>query len=148
MLSRMQRWIAAALLAAALPAAALPAAGCYRSSPPPTPEPPRPVAQEPQSTHAGFRAWRPTAPDERSTIADAIEKLGQFADDMCACTDKTCADTVTQDMTRWSAEMAKDRDELKPTPEEMEQATRAAERLSKCMMTAMSAGSSPSMPTP
>jgi hypothetical protein len=142
MLSRMQRWIAAALLAAAL------AAGCYRSSPPPAPEPPRPVAQEPQSTHAGFRAWRPAAPDERSTIADAIEKLGQFADDMCACTDKTCVDTVTQELTRWSAEMSKTAPNPNPSPEEMELATRAAERLGKCMTTAMSAGSSPAMPTP
>jgi hypothetical protein len=133
----MKRWVAAALLAA----------GCYRSSPQPAPEPPRPIYQEPQPSSARSRPVRPVAED-RSMIAVAIEKLGEFADDMCACKDRACADTVSQDMTRWSTELSKDHEDLKPTPEEMEEATRVSERLSKCMVAAMSYGTPTAPPTP
>jgi hypothetical protein len=130
MLVGMKRWIAAAALAA----------GCYRSSPPPeSPEPPRPAIQEPEASRPRFRPVRRPA-HERSLIADALVKLGEFADDMCACTDRTCADTVSQEMTRWSADLAKDTEDFKPTPEEMEEATRVTERLSQCMVTAMGYG--------
>ena len=87
------------------------------------------------------------APPERSAIGEAIAKLEELTDDMCACTDRTCADTVTQEMTRWSTEMAKDHADLKPTAEEIEEATRISERLSKCMMAAMGYGA-PSTPPP
>ena len=138
MLSGMKRWIAVALLAA----------GCYRSSPPPPPpEAPRPAGEEPRASFARPRPARPPV-QERSTIADAIARLGEFADDMCACKDRACADQVSQDMTRWSTEMSRDHDELKPTEEEMEEATKVTERLSKCMVTAMGLGAPTSPPTP
>jgi len=138
MLVGMKRWIAAALLAA----------GCYRSSPPAeAPEPPRPVVQEPQASFARSRPARPPA-TERSMIAEAIQKLGEFADDMCACKDRTCADGVSQAMTRWSTELAKDHDDMTPTAEEMEEATRVTERLSKCMVAAMSFAPASAPPAP
>jgi hypothetical protein len=140
MLLGMKRWTALLLLAVL-------AAGCYRSAPQSAPEPPRPVYQEPQAPVARVHRSQPVA-DDRSTIAVAIEKLGEFADDMCACTDRTCADTVSLEMTRWSAEMSKDHEDLKPTPEEMEEATRVTERLSKCMVTAMGYGATSGSPTP
>lgn len=150
MLVGMKRWIAAALLAA----------GCYRSSPPPaspppaSPEPARPAFQEPAATYAHARS-HPTRPaPERGLIAEAIAKLGELADDMCACSDRTCADAVSQEMTRWSSEMQmkmKGGDEkLEPTEEETQEAMKVGERLSKCMMTAMGHGASspPAPPSP
>jgi hypothetical protein len=136
-----------------LAAVALLAAGCYRSTPPaaPGPEPVQPIYYQSQATyaHARFQSARQVS-DERSLIAQAIAKLGNFADDMCACTDKTCADQVSQEMTRWSTEMSKEysnSEDFRPTEEEMEEAQQVTERLSKCMMTAMGYGN-PSPPTP
>lgn len=141
MLTGMQRWIAAALVAA----------GCYRSSPPPPPPPterPRPAYEEPPPPSARYRPPRPATP-ARSAIGEALVKLNELTNDMCACTDRTCADAVQQELTRWSEEMSKDRDAYeKPTEEELEEATRVTQRLSSCMMTAMGHGPPPPPPSP
>ena len=131
------------------------AAGCFRSSPPPAApaspaaSPARLAYHEPQATyaHARFRSTR-QAPGERSVIAEAIDRLGEFADDMCACTDRTCADRVSQDMTRWSMELSKTHEDLRPTEDEMEEASLVTERLSKCMMTSMGYGNPTTPPPP
>lgn len=128
------RWLALALVVA----------GCYRNAPPaePVPAPSRPSTSEVQSSYAHVRI-RSTAqaPQERSVIGDLIEQLDRFAEDMCACSDKTCADTVTQEMTRWSTEITTQYPDLKPTDDEMQEATKVTEKLSKCMMQAMGYGS-------
>jgi hypothetical protein len=134
----MKLWIAAALLAT----------GCYRSAAPTEPPPaPGPGAGEPQPV-AHAHVHRPPAPP-RTTIADAIAKMQELTDEMCACTDRACADAVTAKMTQWSSEMAQahGEDELKPSDEDVKEMTAVAERLGKCMMTAMS-GPSTSPPTP
>jgi hypothetical protein len=138
MLGGMKRWLVAALVAA----------GCYRSSPPPAePEPPRPVVQESASSHAKFRASRPPV-RERSVIAEALVKLEVFADEMCACTDRTCADAVSQELTRWSSDLKDEGLHLEPTEDEMKEATRISEKLSSCMVQAMGYGSPGAPPTP
>ncbi len=145
MILGMQRWItiAAVVLVGA----------CYRSAPPPAspapPAPASPVDQERQASyaHARFSFTQP-AREERSVIAAALARLGEFTDEMCACPDRACADAVSQEMTRWSTELSKDHVELKPTDEEMEEAKQITERLSKCMMTAMGYGNPPPPPTP
>jgi hypothetical protein len=138
----MKRWIAAALVVAGF------VAGCYRSTPPPEePAPPRPMFQEPQPSSASFRSTRPPPP-ARSLISEAIAKLAEFADDMCACTDKPCADAVQSEMTRWSTEISQRKEDYdKPTEEEVEEVTKVSQRLSTCTMTAMGYGSPPP-PTP
>ncbi len=145
MLVGVKRWIALALLAA----------GCYRSAPPPAApaapaaEPSRPAYYEARATyaHARFHSMR-QAPGPRSVIAEAIEKLGEFADDICACTDRTCADRVSQELTQWSMDLQRDHADLKPSEEEMEEASHVTERLSKCMMAAMSYSPPPPPPPP
>jgi hypothetical protein len=139
MLDGMKRWIAAALLA-----------GCYRSSPAPPPEPARPAYQEPQRSSARSSASWSAAP-RRSMIGQVIMKLGQFADDMCACKDRTCADAVQDALSKWTSEMSHDREDLeKPTEEEMEEARQISQRLASCMVTAMGHGTpvTPTPPTP
>ncbi|HWO22162.1 MAG TPA: hypothetical protein VNO30_25540 [Kofleriaceae bacterium] len=124
---------------------ALLAAGCWKSSPPPATvtDAERPLAQEPAPSPSPGKhhAARPAPQRPRGSSADALAKLDEFADDMCACADRTCVDAVTQEMTRWSQEMRDEFKDLKPTDEETAQATRSMERLSKCMTAAMSAGS-------
>lgn len=135
----MKPWIAAALLAT----------GCYRSAPPAPPsEPARPLVQEPTPSGTA-RSRRPATP-VRTAMADAIAKLGELADEMCACTDKACADAVTAEITRWSTEMAGAyRDEAdKPSEDEVKEAMVVSERLSKCMMASMSLGTPPPPPSP
>jgi hypothetical protein len=127
------RWLALALIVA----------GCYRNAPPaePVPAPSRPSTSEVQSSYAHVRI-RSTAqaPQERSLIGDLLVQLDGFAEDMCACSDKACADAVSQEMTRWSTEITKEHSDLKPTDEEMQEATKVTEKLSKCMMQAMGYG--------
>ena len=150
-----KRWpaAAAAAVAVALGAACCAlAAGCYRgsSSPPEAPEPARPIAREPEPAAPRWpRLARRSEPEpERSIMAQAIEKLTEMTDAMCACTDRTCADAVMQEITRWSTEMGKDFQAQKPTDEETREATAIAERLSRCMMKAMGGSPQGSPPTP
>lgn len=129
---RITRWLAPALLALA-PA-------CYRDAPAAAPLPPRPEPTEHREPPAGPRP-RPHpvqrhAP-EQDLMAEAIAKLSDLTDAMCACTDRACADGVVQEMTRWSSEVSPELKELKPTDDETKEATALAERLSRCMMSAM-----------
>lgn len=39
--------------------------------------------------------------------AEAMGKMNKFRDDMCACKEKTCADKVNDEYTKWMQEMAK-----------------------------------------
>ena len=141
----LRRWIAAAVLAC----------GCYRSSPPPAPPAPapdevaRPAYLDRQASYAHARSRSPQpAREERSVIGQAIARLGEFTDEMCACADRTCADAVSQEMTRWSNELSRDHTDLKPTDEEMAEVKLVSERLSTCMMTAMGYGNPPPPPAP
>jgi hypothetical protein len=80
-----------------------------------------------------FRKPNPTA--------DALRKLDQSADQMCACKDKACADKVNDEMTRWATQMAKDEPDLtttKPDADDMKHAEETVKRYSDCMMKAMS----------
>jgi hypothetical protein len=136
MLVGMKRWLVAVLAAA----------GCYRTSPPPAePEPPPPVVQEPTGSHARFRASRPPARGH-SLITEALAKLEVFADEMCACTDRTCADGVSQEMAKWASEMKDEGQNIEPTEDEMKEVTRISEKLTSCTMQAMGSSGSPGAP--
>ena len=82
--------------------------------------------------------------DNRFGLGNAIRKMTEFKDMMCQCADKTCADHVTDQMTKWSMEMAKhvDRD-FKVTEEETKQMTKVTEEFTQCAVKAMSAGTGP-----
>jgi hypothetical protein len=138
MLFEMKRWLTVALLAA----------GCYRSPPPAPPAAPPPSRfEEPAAPSPRLRSMR-AAPREQDRIAVVMTKLIEFADDMCACTDRACADGVTQEITRWSQEMAQEPEDVQPTDQQVEEMTRGMERLTKCMTTAMSVAGPPPPPAP
>ena len=49
---------------------------------------------------------------------EAMAKMAEFKDKMCACKDKKCADDVQDQMNKWSAENAKNAGEKAEAPDE------------------------------
>jgi hypothetical protein len=76
-----------------------------------------------------------------SGAGEAMAKMGEFRDEMCACSDTACAQRVSDEMATWSQEQAKDSKEPpKMTDEETKEATQIGEAMGKCMQKAMGAG--------
>ncbi len=76
----------------------------------------------------------------KSDVDEAVGKMKKFADDMCACKDKACAEKVTAEMVKYGEEMAK-KHEGKAEPavndaqkKEMEEAMK---KLTECTTKAM-----------
>jgi hypothetical protein len=100
-----------------------------------TPEPPQPPA------HVAMHA----APAPGS-FEEAIGKMSGFRDDMCACSDKACADNVTDAMGKWAQEVAMKDDRRrfhKTSEDETKQMAQVAEDFTKCAMKAMTANPRP-----
>lgn len=110
-------------------------AGCWRDSAPPpqAPEPPPPA--QPMAVR---RAPRPLTDAEQ-----AMQMMEKFADELCACQDPACAQSVTDEITRWSQEQARNRVEApKLSDEDMKHMVEVGERMGQCMQNAMAGGSS------
>jgi hypothetical protein len=76
--------------------------------------------------------------------AEAMAKMREFGDKMCQCKDSACAQGVSDEMTKWSMEMAKtDDDPPKMSEEEIKEATEIGTRMGECMVKAMSANMPP-----
>jgi len=129
----MRRWFVLACLIGA----------CWRNEPPVAPSPPPEPAPEPPLRVAE------RSPDPDS-FEDVMSKMGEFRDKMCVCSDTTCAQAVTDEMTKWSTEIAKRANpgvkQPTPTDDQMKEMTAVAQELSKCMAAAMTAGSSTGTP--
>jgi hypothetical protein len=72
---------------------------------------------------------------------DAIAIMSSFRDQMCKCTERVCADNVTEKMTRWGQELAKEAGS-NPTPlteEDTKKMVVVSEEMTKCMTKAMTA---------
>jgi hypothetical protein len=77
------------------------------------------------------------------SFAKAMKAMERFGDEMCACKDTACAQKVSDEMTKWSQEEAKDQKESpKMTEDDIKRATAIGERMGKCMQTAMGMGTS------
>ena len=75
-----------------------------------------------------------------------MAKMSDFRDAMCQCTTMACAQQVSDDMTKWSTEQAKNMKEPpKMSEEDTKKAQAIGEEMGKCMMKAMSP---PAPPTP
>lgn len=71
-------------------------------------------------------------------IEQRLTKLESVKNAMCACTDTACAQRVSDEMTRWSLEVAKTGTRIPNlTGERKERAMRIGEQTSKCMQAAM-----------
>lgn len=74
---------------------------------------------------------------------EAVAKMTEFKDQMCACKDKACADKVQEGMTKWSTEMAAkagDKKDQKADEATMKKMTEVGQAYGECMTKAMSAG--------
>lgn len=102
--------------------------GCGSSAPPPappvanTPPPPPPADAAPSSARGDA----------------AIAKLNEFADAMCRCTTKACAQKTSDDMARWGQELAKTTSsDEQMTEAQTQQATAIGQRMGECVQKAM-----------
>lgn len=69
-----------------------------------------------------------------------VAQLDEFANRMCRCKDKTCADKVQDDVTKWSTEVSSDADASeRPDEQTVKQATEIMTRYSDCMTKLMTA---------
>jgi hypothetical protein len=71
----------------------------------------------------------------------ALKKMGEFRDEMCACSDTACVQKASDEMARWSQEQARDNEDPPPrmSDEQMKRATAIGEEMGKCMQRAMGA---------
>jgi hypothetical protein len=78
--------------------------------------------------------------DHLST-ASAMAAMTKFRDQMCMCKDSACAQKVSDDMTKWGQDMAKDnRDPPRFTDEDTKKFTEIGETMGLCMQKAMGGG--------
>ena len=90
---------------------------------------------------------------KKGGMAEAMNKMGEFKDKMCACKDAKCAEGVSDELTKWSQEMAKTMQQPpKMSEADQKRAAEMGEQMGKCMQTAMGAGAAPegstAAPTP
>lgn len=111
-----------ALAACGSKAAPAPAAPPQNAAPAPAAPPPAPPPSEVPATIDGMMA-----------------KFGEFKDQMCACKDKACADTVMDGMNRWSEKASKESEAMKqkPTDEQMKRMQDVGMAFAECMQKAM-----------
>ncbi|HEU4733699.1 MAG TPA: hypothetical protein VFT22_37655, partial [Kofleriaceae bacterium] len=69
---------------------------------------------------------------KKEGAGDAIAKMSELKDKMCACKDKACADQVAQEMTRWGTEH-KAGEASKLSEEDQKKLVALTEDMTKCM---------------
>jgi hypothetical protein len=96
----------------------------------------------PQPIENKAPAEAPAQPAATSpAAATAMQKLREYTEQMCACSDQTCMQRVADDMTKWSQEMAKQQTEpVKMSDEEVKVATDLGTRMGECMNRLMANG--------
>ena len=74
---------------------------------------------------------------------EAMAKMSEFKDQMCACKDKACADKVTESYTKWGTDMAAKagaNKDMKPDPEMAKKMGEVTQAYTECATKAMMAG--------
>jgi hypothetical protein len=84
-----------------------------------------------------------------SELEIAYHQFSLFTDEMCACRDTACASRVSDEMTKWSVQMAKQqRTPPRMTEGDTKRFTELGERMGKCMQAAMTIPDHPSNQNP
>jgi hypothetical protein len=97
-------------------------------------------AESPREPAAVSNTEPTPAPAPQTPIQEAMAKMREFSDKMCACKDSPCAQAVSDEMTKWAQEMANQTEPVKMTEEDQKAATEIGARMGECMQKAMSAG--------
>lgn len=85
-----------------------------------------------------------------SGLGEALAAMSGFADAMCQCRDKACADSVQERMTKWAIDVAANKEWANRKPDEatMKKMTEHGEKYASCMTKAMAPAPEPSPPPP
>ena len=89
--------------------------------------------QEPVSNAAPVTQAPPPAPSAESLAQDAMRRMTELQDRMCACKDQPCAEGVNADFTKWAEDMSKR--SIKPadiTEEDAKRITDVAIKYQEC----------------
>lgn len=78
--------------------------------------------------------------------ADAMAKMAELRDKMCACKDPDCAKKVSDEMTVWSQEAAAKGKSVKMTEADQKKATELGVAMGECMQKAMTVATPPAPP--
>jgi hypothetical protein len=82
-------------------------------------------------------------------LAETMNKMNEFKDQMCACKDTACAQQVSDVMTKWAQEQAQDKAEPpKMSDEDTKKFLEIGEAMGKCMQKAMGGGGDMLPPQP
>jgi hypothetical protein len=84
-------------------------------------------------------------PPHHMSTAEAMRKMTEFKDLMCACKDSVCAQRISGSLTRWGQERAKELAEPpKMTEEDARKFTKLGEQMGECMQKALGGSGYPS----
>ena len=85
---------------------------------------------------------------KKGGAGEAMAKMSEFKDKMCACKDKKCADEVQDSMNKWSAENAKNAGDKAEKPDEktMKEMQEVGTKYGECMAKAMGGGDTATPP--
>lgn len=73
-----------------------------------------------------------------ASTREAIAKMTELKDKMCACQDAACAQRVSDEMTQWGQQMVRDqRDPPKMSEDDIKKASEIGEQMGRCMQKAM-----------
>ncbi len=87
------------------------------------------------------RLNKATAALPSGELARVFAAFNKFTEQMCACKDAACAQQVSDELTKWSQEMARsEREPPRMTEEDSKRAAEIGERMGKCMQVAMGSG--------
>jgi len=77
-----------------------------------------------------------------TSMEAALEAMAGFRDKICACKDSACAQAVSDEMVKWSEQLAKEDNDGPPkmTEDQTKRATDIGEEMGKCMQAAMGSG--------
>src|SRR5262249_1675197 len=79
-----------------------------------------------------------------SAAERAIKKMVEFKNRMCLCPNRACADAVSDEMTKWSQQMAMNADQnARVSKEDSKAMESVAEEFTQCATKAMTAGMTP-----
>ncbi|HTR56219.1 MAG TPA: hypothetical protein VMJ10_36345 [Kofleriaceae bacterium] len=118
---------------------------CWRDAP--APHDPQQEASEPEPAPTS-RIALTAPPPKADPFGELLAGFEDYVDQMCRCSDYSCAMTVTNDLQQWNASISPELRNLNLTPEQRKQLSDFTTRLSDCLMKAMQAGSGGASPTP
>jgi hypothetical protein len=104
--------------------------------------PPEPIANRQPAPEA----HPAPAPAHGTPSEQALAMMNALAEQMCACSDSQCIQVVSEKLTTWAQDMAKDTEQMKMSDDEQKVAAQIGRRMGECIQRAMGNGTNPPPP--